>query len=101
MPLFRPVCNRLAVSPGRTGPRRIGGLPRDDVDMELPDDIAECPDIELVAAGHRLQRVRHRRDLLHEESPVGNLEVDDLDLAHPPRHHDQPGEPRVVHQPHV
>ena len=47
--------------PHRLRPGRIAARARDDVDMKLRHHIAERRDIDLVAAGDRLERARWRR----------------------------------------
>src|SRR4051812_28174176 len=83
-------------APDRSRPGGITGAARDDVDVKLRHEIAECRDVELVALGDLLQRARDAGDLRHQLRLLHLVEVDDLDRIHAPRHQQQPWIMRVL-----
>lgn len=87
--------------PNRSRPRRIAFLPRNDVHMQLPHDVAQCADVEFVA-GCRL--AQHSRGLLYflpKRSPCFVRQIEYLHAAGYSWHQDQPRIARVVHQQYV
>ena len=69
------------------------------MDMQLPHDVAERARIDLGAAGHVLQRLRHHVGLEGQHGLVERRQVVDLLDARPLRHQHQPRPAAVVHQP--
>ena len=65
--------------PHRPRPGRVAARARDDMDVQLRHDVAERRDVDLVAAGERLERAAGVGDLAHQLRLLGRVEVDDLD----------------------
>jgi 2,3,4,5-tetrahydropyridine-2,6-dicarboxylate N-succinyltransferase len=86
-------------APNRVRPGRIVAPPRDHVNVELRDHVAERRDIELVAGDFGAERFACERDLLHEPRTLFRAEIDKLRKAGTPRHKEEPRVIRVAHQP--
>src|SRR5579872_4870749 len=75
-------------APNRTGPCSVAFRSSDDMDMQLPDDVAERADIDLRNAAALQQRVRDSGDFLHQERPLVGRKIDDLDEVGATRNED-------------
>src|SRR3954453_4686257 len=99
MDVVAPVGFAGTVAPYRPRPTRIALRTSDDMDMQLSYDIAERPRIDLGAAGHVLQGLRHHDGFERHHRLVERRQIVDLLDAWTLRHQHQPGPAAVVHQP--
>ncbi|CCF21758.1 protein of unknown function [Pseudorhizobium banfieldiae] len=99
-PAFRAVFVRFgsAVAPDGSRPVGITLISRDNVNMQLTDNITEGPDIDLSGAGRLLQSCGHRIGLEGQKRLVERCEFEDLADAFALRDKHKPGPSTVLHQ---
>ena len=84
------VGNRRPESPDRARPGGVAGVARDHMHVQLPHDVAERADVDLVCVGLRLEPARRLRRLLDQLCAVGRVEVCEFDEAFAPRDQNEP-----------
>ena len=81
------------------GAPSLSFIARDNMDMELANDIAQRRRVDLRAAGHFLQALCYEIGFESEHCLVERREVVDFLHARPMRDEQEPGPAPVVHQP--
>lgn len=87
-----------AESPHRTWPGWILRKSRDDVDVQLRNDIAQRANVDLVGIHYPLQRSGHRFNFLEQDGALGSRQVMQLTQILDTRHEDAPRKAVVVHE---
>ena len=90
------VAQRRAISPDRSRPRGVSWMPRDDVDVQLRDDVAECSDIDPCGLCHVSKPNAGTSDFLDQYGPIRWIEFVDLRNRRTAWNEDQPGKSRIV-----
>lgn len=94
---------RLAgsVAPDWTGPCRISGVAGDNMQMQLPDNIAERSCIDLFTIGNCFECLCRDASFECQHGLIKRRQVMDLGDSRPLRHEDKPRPALIIHQAKV
>ena len=81
----------------QTGPRMISDDARDDMQMELADQVSERADVNLLRLRVAFQKLRRLRRLFDQLRAIGRVEIVELEDSFAHGHENEPGPARVVH----